>query len=159
VLVLTGGLAPFPELEERLRRLAPGRPLFRERHEATALVGLDGSPRGELSGLEDRPVYAVAGLARPAALRETLEELGARVVGYRDLPDHHRFRPGEEASLLAEAAREGAELLVLSEKDAVRWRAPEGPGPETLALRVEASLDDPEGFLGAVLDGLEETAR
>ena len=27
--------------------------------------------------------------------------------------------------------------------------------PETVALRVEAALDDPEGFLGAVLEPLE----
>jgi tetraacyldisaccharide 4'-kinase len=155
LLVLTGSLSPPPQIEERLRRMAPGLPLFRERHAPTALVALDGRPRAEPSALEGRAVFAVAGLARPSALRETLESLGARVVGYRDLPDHHRFRPGEEASLLAQADEAGAELLLLSEKDAVRWQAPESDGPEILALRVEARLDDPEGFLEAVLGRLE----
>lgn len=155
LLVITGSLTPAPALEERLQRLAPGLPLFRERHEATALVGMDGSHRGAPSLLEGRAVFAVAGLARPAALRETLAALGARVVGHRDLPDHHRFRTGEEASLLARAEASGAELLVLSEKDAVRWHPPEGRGPEVLALRVEAHLDDPDGFLEAVCGRLE----
>jgi tetraacyldisaccharide 4'-kinase len=158
LLVLSGSSAPDPALEDRLRSLAPGRPLFRERHEPTALVELDGSLHGSPGLLAGRAVFAVAGLARPAALRETLEELGARVVGHRDLPDHHAFRPGEEATLHEEARRAGAETLVLTEKDAVRWRAPEGDAGRALALRVEAKLDDPEAFFRAVLARLRESA-
>jgi tetraacyldisaccharide 4'-kinase len=121
-------------------------------------VELDGSLHGSPDLLAGRAVFAVAGLARPAALRETLEELGASVVGYRDLPDHHAFHPGEEATLHEEARRAGAETLVLTEKDAVRWRAPEGVAGRALALRVEARLDDPEAFLRAVLLRMEESA-
>jgi tetraacyldisaccharide 4'-kinase len=76
------------------------------------------APR-QAEDLRGRAVYAIAGIARPAKFHATLAEIGARLAGHRDFPDHHRFRDSELEPLLAEARRLDA-LPVTTEKDWVR---------------------------------------
>lgn len=65
------------------------------------------------------PAVAFAGIGRPEKFFATLEEIGCRLVSARAFPDHHSYRAGEIASLLAEAQAAGARL-VTTEKDWVR---------------------------------------
>jgi tetraacyldisaccharide 4'-kinase len=147
-----------PDLERVLARWTGHLPLFRERHEPTALLGLGREDIQPPTALAGRRVFAVAGLARPVALRDSLAGLGAEIVGYRDLPDHHRFRPGEVEALHRLARDVGAELIVTTEKDAVRWPVTTPGDPPVTVLRVEARLDDPAGFLREVERRLERAA-
>ncbi len=90
-------------------------------------------------GAEDlvgRPVFAFAGIGRPAKFRATLTELGARIVGAQDFPDHHPYREAELRRILALANAAGA-LPVTTAKDWVRL--PQAFRPEIRA--VEVTLD------------------
>lgn len=132
-----------PAALEELRTLAreaTGLPPVESRHAPTGLADgrLAGAfPIGDLRG---RRVALLTGVARPASVRGTVEGLGAEVVAAHDHPDHHRFSAAEVESALAGLSRAGAEMLVTTEKDAVRL--PEGVAgdPRIRALRIDAEV-------------------
>ncbi len=70
--------------------------------------------------LSGKRVYALAAIASFESFQQTLTQLGAQVVGTRSLPDHHRYSPEDvlEAQRLAREC--GAEVIVVTEKDAVK---------------------------------------
>lgn len=72
------------------------------------------------ASLEGTKIYAFSGIARPEAFSNALRALGAEVVGERAFPDHHWFTPKEVDELRAAMRDSGAEMLVTTEKDAVR---------------------------------------
>jgi tetraacyldisaccharide 4'-kinase len=141
VLVVDG---PLPARDEaRLLRAAPDAARFVLQRRPTRTRALGGGAFEAATRLAGRRVGMLCGIARPQALRATLEALGAHVVAERSFPDHHRYRPRDLAGLAAEA-----ELWVTTEKDAGKllpaWLA-------GAALRVlELSIEFPEGevFLG-----------
>ena len=65
----------------------------------------------------DRPVMAVAGIARPERFYEFLKAHGLELVGMKTFPDHHAYRPSEVREL--ESMSRGT-VLVTTAKDAVR---------------------------------------
>ena len=95
------------------------------------LVPAPGSER-----LAGEAVFGFAGIGRPAKFAETLQELGARVAGFRAFPDHHLYRPDEVMALLEQAAALGARC-VTTEKDAVRLPADIRSAVETVAVVIE----------------------
>jgi tetraacyldisaccharide 4'-kinase len=97
-----------------------------------------------------RSVFAIAGIGRPEKFFHTLQAMGARVVGARAFPDHHRYTLLEIEAVKQIAANAGA-LLVTTEKDLVRIDANRRNG--ILCVPVHAVFaDDPN--LGILLDRL-----
>lgn len=93
------------------------------------------------AAFEGLRVLAFAGIGRPEKFFATLRETGARLVGTRAFPDHHRYRAADLAALSEAALRLGA-VLVTTEKDRVRLPADFGVEvlPVTLRFRDEAAL-------------------
>ncbi len=88
--------------------------------------------RIELAALRDRPLTAVAGIARPEAFFAMLREQGLQLAGTVELADHHAFDAMPRAL-------EGRELIC-TEKDAVKlW--PLRPDAWAVPLRVEVEPD------------------
>ena len=99
---------------------------------------------------EGRSVFAMAGIGRPDKFFHTLEAMGARIVGTKAFPDHHRYTLLELEAVKRIAANSGA-LLVTTEKDLVRIDANRRDG--ILSVPVHAVFaDDPN--LGIMLDRL-----
>ena len=78
--------------------------------------------REPLGFLQGRRVFAFSGIATPESFEKFLRDLGAVLAGRERFLDHYRFGEEDLAQLFAQAAREGAECLVTTEKDAVRIR-------------------------------------
>jgi tetraacyldisaccharide 4'-kinase len=94
----------------------------------------------------------MAGIGRPEKFFHTLQAMGARVVGTRAFPDHHRYTLLEIEAVKQIAANAGA-LLVTTEKDFVRIDANRRDG--ILCVPVHAVFaDDPN--LGVLLDKFAE---
>ncbi len=137
-----------------LRELAvrtTGRPPVESRHAPRDLA--DGRlerffPLAEISG---RRVGLLTGVARPDSVRRTVESLGASVVATFEFPDHHRFTEGRVRDAVDDSSRAGGELLVTTEKDAVRL--PEGVvgDPRIRALRIDAEVLRGDEVLGTAL--------
>lgn len=112
-------------------------------------AGLHPTARDRFAG---RSVFAMAGIGRPEKFFRTLGAMGARVIGTRAFPDHHRYTLLEIEAVKQIAANAGA-LLVTTEKDYVRIDPNRREG--ILCVPVHAVFaDDPN--LGILLDRLAE---
>jgi tetraacyldisaccharide 4'-kinase len=145
-----------PAALEALRataREATGKDPVESRHAAVDVV--DGAlARGfGVDGLRGRRVLLLAGIARPEGFRRTVEALGGDVVAERLFPDHHRFEAGELDRVLRDADAARCDLVVTTEKDAVRLDPASAADPRLRAVRIEAELVRGGELLDAALDG------
>lgn len=107
-----------------------------------------------LKMLDGAPVFAFCGIGNPEGFRATLLESGARLVGFRAFPDHHRFTSGEIQEIRAAAARTRGISVVTTEKDAVRIaQAPEVAS--FLALRIRMEIPE----VGPLIDQIAALVR
>jgi tetraacyldisaccharide 4'-kinase len=70
--------------------------------------------------LLDIKLSAVCGLGRPEVFRNTLLNLGAKVVSFSPQPDHAFYTAESLHGFIQEARHSGAEALIVTEKDAVK---------------------------------------
>jgi tetraacyldisaccharide 4'-kinase len=135
----------------RIAEEATGRPPVESRHAATGLV--DGRLAGAfpLGTLRGRRVGLLTGVARPESVRRTVEALGAEVVAGFPYPDHHPFTEAEVRSALEGTAERGGEVLVTTEKDAVRLPEAVSGDPRVRAVRIEAEVLRGEEVLAAAI--------
>jgi tetraacyldisaccharide 4'-kinase len=97
-------------------------------------------------------VLLLAGIARPGGFRRTLAALGAEVAAEAVFPDHHRFAPADVEGALRAADAARCELVVTTEKDAVRLPPAAAADPRIRAVRIEAEIVRGGGELEAALD-------
>lgn len=125
LILLTRVDSVAPEKLSRLRlevaALAPGVALAEAAFPVTWV--LDGGVRRSASCLEGLVVVLASGVGNPAAVRRTVERLGAVVVEECRYPDHHSFTRSD-AAWIAGRCREHAARLVMTSKDAVRLSDP-----------------------------------
>jgi len=74
----------------------------------------------ELSYLKGKKISAICAIAWPKSFEDFLEELGAEIVYRTSYADHHRFTQQEILDFVNDSKEHGAELMVTTEKDAVR---------------------------------------
>jgi tetraacyldisaccharide 4'-kinase len=103
-----------------VRALARGAPCVTADYRLDAVVDAATGAVHGVEALRGRPVLAFAGIAVPGGLDATLGAAGATVRDLVGFPDHHRYRAGDGALLARRARAAGAEVLVTTEKDAVR---------------------------------------
>ena len=140
ILVVDG---PLPEADEaRLARAAPRAARFALSRRPAWTRPLAGGAREPAAKLAGRGVGVLSGIARPAALRETLESLGAHVVAERAFPDHHRYRAADLAGLANEAP-----LWITTEKDAGKILPSWTGAAEVRVLELSTEFPDGEAFL------------
>lgn len=119
----------------------------------------------DASRFRGRRVHAIAGIGAPERFFSTLRLMGVDAICHA-FPDHHDF-------IASDLAFSGCDVVLMTEKDAVKCERLAGPAhpvegegvgtppvasPEMYALRVEARLDP--GFLPIIekrLNGLKAT--
>jgi tetraacyldisaccharide 4'-kinase len=144
------GLAPVGELRTWLDRLKPGMPVVECSFRPRELRPLSGQserlPAEELSG---RRVGAFAALASPRAFGRALRAQGARVVYSRRFRDHHLYTAGDLEAVVSAAAAAGAEMLVTTEKDAVKIANLPAAEVPLYCLTIETEVESGEDLLWA----------
>lgn len=91
------------------------------------------------------PVLAACGVADPEGFFATCRQAGLDVRATRTFRDHQVPGAGEVAGLQAEAARAGAQAVVVTEKDLVRLPQ-DGGGAGVVALRLGTRWPDQTGL-------------
>jgi tetraacyldisaccharide 4'-kinase len=118
----------------------PAAGVFRGRLRPTGLVRVEGGAWVEepLAGITGRRVVAVAGIARPERVADTLAGAGAVVDRLLAFPDHHDYGERDVALIVAAAARG---TVVTTEKDLVKLARFPALG-SVRAVRVALEVED-----------------
>ncbi|MGC2423723.1 MAG: tetraacyldisaccharide 4'-kinase [Nitrospirota bacterium] len=84
-------------------------------------------------------IFAFCGIANPGSFSLILHKLNAKITGSEEFPDHHSYSLEDVAFLEGKAAESGAEVLVTTEKDAVKLEGlvPAGTGIYALKAGME----------------------
>ena len=97
---------------------------------------VDGGDPEPFDRLSDAKVAAFCGIGNPEGFRRTLETLRVSMVGFRAFPDHHGYGAADVADLGRWAETIGADLLLTTQKDSVKLRAPALGRVHLRALRI-----------------------
>jgi tetraacyldisaccharide 4'-kinase len=109
------------ELRARLRELNKTAEIIECRHCPRYLQNVFTSERKELDFLNGRKVIALSGIAVPGGFESELERRGAAVLERERFADHHRFTQQEIIDIINNSKQLGAEAIITTEKDAVRF--------------------------------------
>ncbi|MCI5779931.1 MAG: tetraacyldisaccharide 4'-kinase [Lentisphaeria bacterium] len=89
-------------------------------HKPRYLVGFAAGEILPLKTLRSARVAALSAIARPDSFERFLEDFGAELVLKDHFADHHRYTQQEIIDFVNQAKAAGAEMIVTTEKDAVR---------------------------------------
>lgn len=119
-------------------------------------------PQRTAAALNGHPVFAFSGIGRPAKFYQTLDDIGAKVVGTLNFADHHKFQPSDIEKIKTLADGNGAPAIVTTEKDFVRFNEdndPDGRFRQTLrVVPVQMVFDNP-GEVTRLLKQLQFSSR
>ncbi len=76
--------------------------------------------RSELDSLKGKKIAALSGIAKPESFEDFLNGFGAEIVYSEHYADHHRYRQQEVIDFINAAKKAGAQMVITTEKDAVR---------------------------------------
>lgn len=153
ILSRTDQAPNLPALRRQLEAIVPGTPQILSRHRASRLGDLTADRDYPLASLRGRRLLAVSGIANPGGFHRTLTDLGGDLGGTLVFPDHHPYDRADLLRVDRAALETRAELIVTTEKDAVRMPVGrEGDALPCPALVLGVDLEITEG--ADVLDGL-----
>ncbi len=120
-VVLTGAAGMNEDeregIKSRVRSLAgKDTPVITAAGRIIGFAGIDGAPVSPPDGR----VYCFCAIANPDYFRQTLEDMGLTIAGFKAFKDHHWFTSGDIERISREAAASGAGSIITTEKDAVR---------------------------------------
>ncbi|MFA7231531.1 MAG: tetraacyldisaccharide 4'-kinase [Victivallaceae bacterium] len=99
--------------------------------------------RGEqepLTRLNGTRVASISAIACPESFESFLQNLGSTLVSRQHFADHHRFTQQELIDFINQAKSDGAEMIVTTEKDAVRMPRLDRNDLPVYFLRVEIDI-------------------
>src|SRR5437773_4309288 len=133
---------PNDELIARIRRYNRTAEIIECAHQPLYLQNVYTGERLPLERLRDTFIGAISGIAAPESFENALKRLGAHVDLAKRYIDHHYYSEAELQSFISRCIRRDLEMVVTTEKDAVRM--PHLPEAEVKVpscfLRVEVEL-------------------
>lgn len=90
------------------------------KHTPRFLVDIKSEEEKNLDFIKEKKVAVFSGIAYPESFEGTIKEQGAEIIYAKRFLDHHRFSAGEIKTVFMEAFDTGAEMILTTEKDAVR---------------------------------------
>jgi len=136
----------------QLNEISPGLPVFEASHDPRDLFSMSEKRHFPLGHIAGMGVYGFCGLADPSSFTLILKQLSANITGFTGFDDHHRYTGGDLAVLEAAARKAGADVLVTTEKDAVKLTGLVPTEMRLLVLGVDMAIrSDEDGFRKLVL--------
>ena len=128
------------KLKEQLRQLNPMAEISECRHANKYLKDVFGEKTYELEMLKGMKIAAVSAIAVPESFETALRNLGAEIIYTRRFADHHRFAQQEIIDTINDGIKHGAQAILTTEKDAVRFPFVERRDIPILFMRVEIEM-------------------
>ena len=147
------------EIERRVRQLAPQAAWIEIVHRPTALIGAADN-RSEIDPCAGRKIAAFCGIGNPAGFRQTLQDCGFEIAGFREFPDHHAYSR-TDIDQLADwiGSLENPAAVICTRKDLVKIAIPRFGGVPLWALAIETEITAGENELLEKLDSLVAAAQ
>jgi tetraacyldisaccharide 4'-kinase len=109
------------ELRQRIRSLNANAEIIECRHCPRYLQNVFTNERRELSALDGIKVTSLSGIAAPAGFEKSIEGFGATLLDRFRFADHHRYSQQELINIINTSDNLGADAIITTEKDAVRF--------------------------------------
>jgi tetraacyldisaccharide 4'-kinase len=108
-------------LRERIARLNPAAPIIECVHQPLYFEDVFTGERRGLDFLAGKKVASLSGIAQPESFEQSLVKLGSGLVYSKRFADHHRFTQQEILNTINRAKKRQAEIIITTQKDAVRF--------------------------------------
>jgi tetraacyldisaccharide 4'-kinase len=128
------------ELIARIRKYNTTAEIIECSHSPQYLENLYTRERKPLDLLQDKWVGAISAIAVPENFERSLTELGARVEIKCHFSDHHRFNRRDVDRFMQRCIERDMELILTTEKDAVRFPRPTEINVPIYFLRIEVEI-------------------
>ena len=112
--------ATLEKLDRRITRVTGRAPIAHAVHHWAELR--IGHEARDVAWLSSHAVLGVSGIGNPADFEAKLRGAAGRVVGMVTFDDHHAYTRSEVQGILNHAEERGAEAVVTTQKDWVKWR-------------------------------------
>ena len=139
-LTKSDGSHKITHLKRFLRRHTRRAELIECCHKPQHLVMLESKEILPLGSLKNAKVAALSAIARPDSFEKFLEDFGADLVLKDHFADHHRYTQQEIIDFVNLAKEAGAEMIVTTEKDAVRIPRLDRCDVPILYLRIQIDI-------------------
>src|SRR3954467_11248216 len=131
---------PNDQLIERIRRYNRTAEIIECAHRPLHLQNVLTGEQIPLERLRETYVGSICGIAAPESFEDGLRKLGARVELSKRYTDHHRYTEAELQSFVTRCVRRDLEMIVTTEKDAVRFPRLAKTDVPIYFLRVEIEI-------------------
>ncbi|MDI6827015.1 MAG: tetraacyldisaccharide 4'-kinase [Armatimonadota bacterium] len=154
-ILITGKLYDRSERDvanvvSKIKKVAPNAQIFVTGYKITHLMRLQDASYLDQKDIKGRKVFALSSIARPVSFEQSLERMGAIIVGNARFRDHYLYTKKDLEKICILAKRSGAEFLMTTEKDSVKL-SPEIEFP-VVVVGIAMYLDDEEGFWSIITD-------
>lgn len=128
------------ELIEKIRKYNSTAEIIQCKHGPICLEDVFTGEILPLSYLKGKFAACISGIANPASFENLVESLGATVVIRKACPDHHWFDQAEIDVFMERCADRAMDIIVTTEKDAVRFPRPNEMDVPIYFLRIEVEI-------------------
>lgn len=146
--------SPNTDLIARIRKYNPVADIIECAHGPVHLENLYTREREPLTFLEGKWVGAISAIAVPESFERSLAALGAKVEIKRRFSDHHRFHRRDVDDFMQRCVERDMEVIVTTEKDAVRFPRPTEINVPIYFLRIEVQILAGQEAWDAMVDRL-----
>ena len=140
IIFLTKCRGDVSAVREEIRRYNKKAEIVECNHAPKSLKDVWSREEFPLSWLQGKTTCTLSGIASPKGFENSLRHLGAKVVWCERYADHHRYDSSEVLYALNRTADMGADALVTTEKDAVRFPRFETVPVKCLYLRIAIEI-------------------
>jgi tetraacyldisaccharide 4'-kinase len=130
------------ELRKRITELNPTAGIIECVHHPLYLEDVFTGQRADLSLIKGRRVASLSGIAQPESFEHNLTKLGSELVYSKRFADHHRFTQQEVLNAINRSKKRQAEMIITTQKDAVRFPKIDRRDLPILFMRVEIKIVD-----------------
>jgi len=109
------------ELRERINKLNPTAAVIECVHHPLYFEDVFSGERKGLDFLKGKRVASLSGIAQPESFEQSLGKVGGELVYSKRFADHHRFTQQEILNAINRSKKRQAEIIVTTQKDAVRF--------------------------------------
>lgn len=140
VIFITKSHGQTTELRQRIAEINSMAAVIECVHSPLYLEDVFTGQRSELDFLRGRKVASFSGIAQPESFEKSIVALGAELVYSKRFADHHRFSQQEVLNVINRSKKRQAELIITTQKDAVRFPKIDRRDLPFLFLRVEIKI-------------------